>query len=112
MSFSIDLDDDDDYYSATLTYNSSNGTKITTSPNDNSHITTIDCEAECGCFDMNPCNGSYSFRWTPTNLSWDASRHGDGCGGWVYVDEPNTPEKMESLRVCLRKWKAFEESFL
>jgi hypothetical protein len=111
MSFSIDIVDDTDYYSTNLTYNSPSGTEIISSPDDDSHITTIDCEAEHGCFDMNACNGSFSFSWSPTYLYWEASRYGDGCGGSVSVCEPNTPEKMESLRVCLRKWKAFDEEF-
>jgi hypothetical protein len=111
MSFSIEIGDDDDYYSINLTYTTITGLKIVTSPNCESHISTIDCEAEHGNFDMNPSNGSYSFSWRPTELSWDASRHGDGCGGFLSVTESNTPEKMESLRMCLRKWKAFDIKF-
>lgn len=102
--FTITTEVDDDYLLVTLTYKSSTGLEFSFEPENAEAITDINID-DNGDFDTSRSGGTCCFRWSPNSLTFETSRYGDGNGGALTINVPNTPETMNSLKQCLLTWK-------
>ena len=112
MSFTIDIDTEieDELYgeekivNATLKLDA-NGIIFKFIPESND-FAYMDISADENALDTCNSNGSFILAWSKLKICLICSRYGNGGGGTLAVEVPATPEAMDSLRACLRKWKA------
>lgn len=114
--FSIEIikDDIEDGYSPCYNVNlmyKKDGIEFSITPESVGYIDSIDECDEKGCFDTNPSNGCFMFRWDKNLLTFNVGKSGDGCGGYIYMTIENTEQIMESLKECLSEWKEVNRGY-
>ena len=101
--FSIEVSKDDDCVDVTLVYTSATINFRFNPENPDGIPSLISGHGE---FSGTTSNGVCSFIWTPTSISFEVAKYGDGEGGSLSIVVANSPETMESLKEALNQWKA------